>query len=256
MSHPNQSTTSRADAARFIQGAGLGAAAEDALVANLDETVLLGCVGLGADDLGAADATLVSVVIDRSSSMSPHQRAVIDAYNTMQKALAGAKAASAILTTTWAFSDSLSLVSGFEAVGTKPPLSTATYRPSGGTAMYDAILAAMTGLVSYGQALWDGGVPTRRVLFVLSDGEDNSSKASAAQVASAADALVRDEAYTLAFAGFGSQDLARIAKSIGFPNAISAAATPSEIRAVFRQVSQSVIRVSQGAAPMGTAGFF
>ncbi len=246
----------RDDTARHIHEARLGQDAEDALVANLDETVLLGCVGLDADRLDACDATLVSVVIDMSSSMSPHSRAVIEAYNTMQKALADAKAAGAILTTTWTFSDSLSLLSGFEAVGKKPPLTGTTYRPSGGTALYDAVLAAMTGLVSYGQALWDGGIPTRRVLFVLSDGEDNSSRATAATVERAARALAQDEAYTLAFAGFGAQDLGVIARAMGFPNVVSAAASPSEIRAVFRQVSQSVIRVSQGAAPGPTFGFF
>jgi hypothetical protein len=174
----------------------------------------------------------------------------------MQKALSDAKAAGAILATTWTFSSSLSLLSGFEPIAKKPPLTSATFQPDGGTALYDAVLAAMTGLVSYGQALWDGGIPTRRVLFVLSDGEDNSSRATAATVERAASALARDEAYTLAFAGFGGQNLAAIAKAMGFPHVVSASASPSEIRAVFRQVSQSVIRVSQGARPGATFGFF
>lgn len=247
---------SRADAERLIHEARLGRDAEDALVANLDETVLLGCVGLEPDHVDGADATLVSVVLDMSGSMGTHARAVIDAYNTMQKALSDAKASSAILGTTWTFSDVLSLHSGFEAVGKKPPLSSATYRPSGGTALYDAVLASMTGLVSYSQALWDGGIPTRRVLFVLSDGEDNASKAPVSAVARAASALAADEAYTLAFAGFGGGDLAAVAKAMGFPNVVSAAASPSEIRAVFRQVSQSVVRVSQGLKTTATFGFF
>lgn len=256
MSEPQHPRASRDETSRHIHEARLGRDAEDALVANLDETVLLGCVGLDADRLDAADATLVSVVIDMSSSMGPHAKAVIDAYNTMQKALADAKASGAILTTTWTFTDTLALLSGFEAVGKKPPLSAHSYRPAGGTALYDAVLAAMTGLVSYGQALWDGGIPTRKVLFVLSDGEDNSSRATVSTVERAARGLAQDEAYTLAFAGFGGQDLGAIARAMGFPNVVSAAASPSEIRAVFRQVSQSVIRVSQGAAPGPTFGFF
>ncbi|MFO0616466.1 MAG: hypothetical protein U0414_27990 [Polyangiaceae bacterium] len=247
---------SRADAARHIHDARLGKDAEDALVANLDETVLLGCVGLDADRVDACDATLVSVVIDMSGSMGAHARAVIEAYNTMQKALADAKAAGAILTTTWTFSDALTLLSGFEPIAKKPPLTSATFRPTGGTALYDAVLAAMTGLVSYGQALWDGGIPTRRVLFVLSDGEDNASRASVDAVQRAASALARDEAYTLAFAGFGGQDLAGVARAMGFPHVLAASASPAEIRAVFRQVSQSVLRVSQGARPGATFGFF
>ena len=256
MTEPTGNKASRADAERLIHEARLGRDAEDALVANLDETVLLGCVGLEPDHVDGADATLVSVVIDMSGSMGAHARAVIDAYNTMQKALTEAKASSAILTTTWTFSDALALHSGFEAVGRKPPLTSATYQPSGGTALYDAVLAAMTGLVSYSQALWDGGIPTRRVLFVLSDGEDNASRAPVSSVARAASALAADEAYTLAFAGFGGGDLGAVAKAMGFSNVVSASPSPSEIRAVFRQVSQSVIRVSQGAQPGPTFGFF
>jgi hypothetical protein len=247
---------SKQRARQQIQGAGLGSDAEDALVANLDETVLLGCVGLAADDLDAADATIVSVVIDMSGSMAPHKKAVIDAYNSMQRALSDARAASAILTTTWFFSDAPRLLSGFEPVAKKTPLSSAVYRPDGGTALHDAILGAMTGLVSYGQALWDSGVPSKRILFVLSDGDDNASKANAQSVSAAAHALAREEAYTLAFAGFGIADLGAVARSLGFPHVISAGANESEIRAVFRQVSQSVIRVSQAANQASTFGFF
>lgn len=246
----------KTQAAALVGSAGLPASAEEALVANLDETVLLGCVGLSADDLDASDATLVSIVLDMSGSMAPHRKAVVDAFNTMQKALGGAKAASAILATAWTFNDAIGLLSGFEPIAQKPALTQTVYRPDGGTALYDAILAAMTGLVSYGQALADSGVPTKRVLFVLSDGDDNMSKASATKVASAAQALVREEAYTLAFAGFGGGDLAAVARAIGFPHVVTASATESEIRRVFRQVSQSVLRVSQGANTSQTFGFF
>lgn len=240
------------DTTALLRAAQLGAAAE-VLVENLDETALLGCVGLGADDLGASDATLVSVVLDMSGSMEPHRKDVIDAYNAMIRSLSGAKAATSILVSTWAFEDKARLLSSFEAVESKPRLTQAVYAPSGTTALYDAVLGAMTGLVAYGQRLWDEGVPTRRVLFVLSDGEDNASKATASAVRTAAAALARQEAYTLAYAGFGASDLAAQAAAIGFPNVVTASATDSDIRRVFRQVSQSVIRVSQGAT---VGGFF
>lgn len=239
-----------------IASAGLAGNAADALVANLDETVLMGCVGLSADDLDAPDATLVSVVLDMSSSMSPYAAGVIDAYDTMLSALSGAKAANAILLSTWAFADAPELVSGYEPVAKKPRLSSAVYRPSGCTALYDAVLAAMTGLVTYGEELWQNGVPTRRILFVLSDGEDNQSKAKAHDVAAAARALAREEAYTLAYAGFGSTDLLAQAKAIGFDQAIAVGAKEAELRRIFRQVSASVIRVSQAAAGASAGGFF
>lgn len=240
-----------------VKAAGLGGEAEEALVQNLDETVLMGCVGLEPDDLDAPDATLVSVVLDMSSSMSPYQSAVIDAYGAMLRALAGAKAASAILVSTWTFADAPALLSGYEAVARKPQLSPALYQPDGCTALYDAVLGAMTGLVTYGEELLRNGVPSRRVLFVLSDGDDNASKQKRTDVERAARALAAEEAYTLAYAGFGATDLASQAKAIGFTHAVSLGATDAELRRVFRQVSASVIRVSQGGqTPAGLGGFF
>jgi hypothetical protein len=231
---------------------GAGAAAE-AFVENLDETVLMGCVGLSADALDAADATLVSVVLDMSGSMEPHRDAVIEAYNQMLRALGAAKGASQILASAWAFSDAPALLSSYESALAKPKLTRTVYAPNGSTALYDTVLAAMTGLVAYGERLWDEGVPTRRVLFVLSDGEDNASKRTAPELRTAATALARQEAYTLAYAGFGGDHVAQAA-AIGFPHVISVGATDGELRKIFRQVSESVLSVSRGTSLAG--GFF
>jgi len=247
---------SRGQVASSLASAGLGAGG-DVLVANLDETVLLGCVGEPADKLDVPDATLVAMVLDMSSSMQPHQRAVIEAHGTMLDALAGAKAATSILVSTWGFADTAQLLGSYEEVTRKPKLNTAVYTTNGCTALHDAVLAAMTGLVAYGEALWQNGVPTRRVLVVMTDGEDNASKASAFDVRRAAKALAAQEAYTLAYAGFGG-DLRAQADALGFSQVIQAGATDAEIRRVFRQVSAGVLRTSAGASAgssLGT-GFF
>lgn len=246
----------RAQVEGLLQSAAgaVGATATDVLVANLADTTLLGCVGAPADALDATEVTLVSVLLDMSGSMSPHRRAVGEAWDLLVRSLSGAKSAASILVSAFAFGDAVEVLSGPRPVADHAPLGGA-YRPSGCTALHDACLAAMTGLVAYGQALAEGGVPSKRVLFVLSDGEDNASRASAADVRRVAEALRKDEAYTLAFAGFGSGDLAAVAAALGFPEVITTGTTESELRRVFRQVSQSVIRVSQQAgAPAG--GFF
>jgi hypothetical protein len=242
----------------MVRGAvagGLAAQAGTVLVANLDETVLMGCVGASLDDLDAAEATLVSVVLDMSSSMSPHAAGVIEAYNAMLGALQGSKAAASILLSTWTFADRPALLSGFQPVHWQKPLTAADYAPDGCTALYDALLGGMTGLVSYGQELVDNGVPNRRILFVLSDGGDNASRVTSLDVRTAAKALVAEEVYTLAYAGFGSPDLAALAAEVGFPSVVTTSASASELRKIFRQVSASVIRVSQ-AQGASAGGFF
>ena len=266
MSHSKPSNPSgaivpatRAQTSALVRGAvsaGLAPGAADLLVANLDETVLLGCVGTAVEDLDASDATLVSVLLDMSGSMSPHRRGVIDAYNAMLTALSGSKAAASILVSTWAFADTPRLLRGWQPVGWHAPLTKADYEPDGCTALYDALLGAMTGVVAYGQELYDNGVPSRRIVFVLSDGGDNASRAASLDVRTASRALLAQEAYTLAYAGFGSGDLAPLAADVGFPTVVTTGASESELRRLFRQVSASVIRVSQGTAASAGAGFF
>ena len=60
--------------------------------------------------------------------------------------------------------------------------------------------------------------------------------------------------------GHGNTDFRTIARDMGVPDgcvAVRANATPSAIRQVFRMVSQSAIRASQGRiAPGPNAGFF
>lgn len=251
-------SATNANVTAMIHGAvhdGLAADAGAILVANLDETVLAGCLGTGADDLDATEATLVCVVLDMSGSMEPWRDAVVDAYNAMLEALRGAKGASAIVLSTWTFADTPALVSAFRPVAAQPPLGRRDYDPGGTTALFDTLLGCMTGLVAYGQQLADNGVPSKRILFVLTDGDDNASRARAADVRTAAQALVAHEAFTLAYAGFGSSDLAKQAAAVGFPTVVTTRASASELRRLFKQVSASVIRVSQAAA--GAApGFF
>lgn len=252
------STSSTNRVRAMIHGAvsdGLAPEAGDVLVANLDETVLAGCLGTSAEDLDATEATLVCVVLDMSGSMEPWRDAVIEAYNGMLEALRGAKGAGAIVLSTWTFADSPSLICAYRPVAAQAPLCRREYEPGGTTALFDTLLGCMTGLVAYGQQLADNGVPSKRVLFVLTDGDDNASRSRAQDVRTAARALVAEEAFTLAYAGFGSGDLARQASAVGFPTVVTTRATASELRRIFKQVSASVIRVSQTAA--GPApGFF
>jgi uncharacterized protein YegL len=255
-SNGNGSKPTTAAVTALVQSAvqdGLAQAAGGVLVANLNDTVLMGCVGADVDTLDATEATLVTVVLDASGSMEAHRRTVVEAFNTMLTALQKSKASSNILLSTWSFSDAPTLVHGFQPVTQLQPMDLNDYRPTGSTALYDTVLSTMTGIVTYGQKLADNGVPNRRIIVVFSDGEDNVSRAKSHSVKTASKGLLAQEMYTLAYAGFG-HDLKQIADEVGFKDVITTSSSESEIRKVFHQVSQSIIRVSQGAT--GAGGFF
>ena len=72
--------------------------------------------------------------------------------------------------------------------------------------------------------------------------------------------VLASETFQLAFVGVGADvDFHDIAKKMGFPKgsvAVSAQTTASSIRALFRMVSQSTLRMSRARTDVPTGGFF
>jgi uncharacterized protein YegL len=237
------------------QNEGLEDQASVILVENLDSVALAGCSGADLAEINTDDVTLVAAVIDASASMSGERQAVIDGFNTMLETFNGSKQADSILVSAWSFNNSAQLHFSYAPVPLVKKLTWADYNPDGGTALYDTLLYVMAGMVAYGQTLRNNGLRTRGIIVVFSDGEDNSSRATAQQVSTVSRGLLAQEIYTLAYAGFGVPDPARLAAEVGFPSVIPAGSGPSEIRRIFRQVSASVIRVSQATVGAGN-GFF
>jgi uncharacterized protein YegL len=225
------------------------------LVDNLDTVAMAGCMGTDLDQLNSDDVTLVAVVLDQSSSMYGSAQPVILGYNAMLDALRDSRQADSILISTWKFSDKSELLFSYTPVTQLGNLTHHDYTPNGSTALYDTLADVMTGLVAYGQHLRNNGVRTRCVVVAFSDGEDNLSRVGAYDIRTVSQALLAQEIYSLAYVGFGGSDLRQIASAIGFPSIITASTTPGEIRRIFHQVSQSVIRASQMTVGAGNNFF-
>jgi hypothetical protein len=240
---------------------GHDAKASQVMVANLDTVALAGCAGTEIDLIPTDEVTLVVFVHDGSGSMSGDEQAVITAYKEVIDAFKGSKTADSILVSDWIFNTQRNLAHGFVPVAQVPDFASA-YHTMGGTALYDTVLAALTGLVAYGQQLRSNGVRTKNVVIVFSDGEDNSSHKDrdGSQTRQVAKALLDQETFILAYVGFTNGTVAeenyvrRLADVIGFTDVITAKTGASGIRKIFQQVSASVIRASQNKVSSG--GFF
>ncbi len=239
------------------QQSGMSRQAVDLLVQNLDGQTGLGCVGAQIDSLNTDDVTLLAVLIDASGSMQSVRDDVIDAFNQMARALADSKARDSILMSAWTFSDQPTLLFGYTPIDRVQDLTKAAYAPNGSTALYDAALDGFTGIVAYGQELRNGGIRTRCIVIVISDGDDNASGHTAASVKTVAQDLLRQEYYTLAFVGMGDPaSFSQIASNMGFPSVLTVGNTASEIRRALNMVSGSVIRASQTQVNAGGSSFF
>lgn len=234
---------------------------------DLDDIAVAGCQGIDVDDVDAEDVTLVCVIIDASGSMWDEAEVLRRAYREqLLEPLRGAAEADSILLSTLVFScgaaENVRVVHGYTPIPQCPELTEADYSPGGATPLYDAVSTGLTGLISYGQQLRDNGTRTKSIVVVMSDGQENASRISAAKVRNISGDVLREQEFILAYIFYGKQTEGdTYAEEIGFParHRLTENLDGSGIRNVFGQVSASVIKTSQAqisAGGISTNAFF
>ncbi len=233
------------------------------ITGNLGPLVLAGAAGKDLEDITASDVTLVTVLIDASSSIADRglEQAIRDGQNALLDAFSGAKEKDSVLLACWTFSTDMDVLHSYVPVEDAVRLDARNYRGAGSTRLYDTWCDALTANVAYAQRLRDGGTPTRSVVVVVTDGEDVGSKRGTAACAKLSKDLLASELFTLAFVGVGGDvDFEKVAKAMGVPAGcilVQKDATPGALRRTFQLVSRSAIRASQGRIQPGVnAGFF
>lgn len=221
--------------------------------AELDDIALGGCSGI--DEVDSEEVTLVAVLVDASDSMHMYQGEVIRSYNELfLEPLKKAKTADSILVSAWSFSadgdkqNNVRLIHGYTPVPQCPKLSAANYQIGGMTPLNDAVMNAVTGLISYGQTLRDNGTRTKSIVVVLSDGQENASSVTKKSVKTLTADVLKSEEFVLSLVFFGDeQEGNRAAEDIGFPvhHRLTSQLDGAGIRRVFGAVSASVIATSQ-----------
>jgi len=227
----------------------LGQQASMIMINSIDGTNLTGCMGTAIDDLETDDVTIASIILDSSLSMKAHESIVRSCYDNFIKSLQGSKQAGSMLVSTRTFDSKQNILHGFKKVDEVKPIDK-QYRANGGsTALYDTVLDALTGIKAYSKSLNQNGVRTKCVVAIFSDGDDNDSrKATAKDVKTVSNDLLKSEMFYLVYVGYKqdpSANLDAIASQIGFPNVLTTNATESEIRKTMDLVSKSIIRTSQ-----------
>ena len=233
------------------------------ITGSLGAVVIAGAAGKDADDIVASDVTLVTLLVDASSSI--HQRGIEDAVregqNMLVDALSQSRERDSMLMALWTFNDELRVVHSYVGVDDVTRLDASSYQAAGCTRLYDAWCDALAANVAYAQRLRDAGTPCKSVVVIVTDGEDVGSRRLVSDCASLSRDLLASEQFTLAFVGVGTDvDFHAVARAMGVPDGnvtVQAQATPRGLRKVFRMVSQSAIRASQGLVSPGRAtGFF
>lgn len=118
--------------------------------------------------------THISVVLDKSGSMGSILNDTIGGFNVFLNTQKEAPGEATFSLTT--FNTMVHLNYGFKPIGSVEELSTASYTPGGGTALYDAIGLTINGCGEKLAAMKEADRPEKVILVIITDGEENSSR--------------------------------------------------------------------------------
>ena len=133
--------------------------------------------------LGATEYTLVGFVGDVSGSVSPYGPALELMLKEVVKSCRRSPRADNLQLRTILFNQNVTEVHGFKPLPScNEDDYTGCIRPSGYTALFDATYSMVKSMSQYGEELQKQDFAVNAVLFVLTDGQDNESKTTAAMV--------------------------------------------------------------------------
>lgn len=146
-------------------------------------------------DLGSSEYTLVGICVDHSGSISGHQKEIEKAIQEIVRSCQYSPRADNLMLRVVVFDSTLDEIHGFK------PLSQCNIQdydncvvPGGLTALNDASLNVVESVLRYGYDLTTQDFGVNGIVFVLTDGEENASKMTSAEVKAAIQGAVTSEA--------------------------------------------------------------
>lgn len=150
------------------------------------------------DDLeklgGAAEYTLVTIVVDRSGSVASFQKEMENVLKEILGACLRSPRADNLLIRLVTFESNMQEVHGFKLLNSINPADyDGVLSPGGMTALYDAAVNGIDATNTYGKQLLNQRYSVNGIVIVITDGCDNASTTGVNQVKQALAASVREE---------------------------------------------------------------
>jgi len=214
------------------------------------------------DNLGATEYSLVNMLIDESGSVGGFKKELEDVMTTVFESCQKHPRSQNLLFRTAAFEGrNIRELHGFTTLDT---IDSANFKinPSGSTPLYDATLDSVETTAGYAKILNDQDYFCNGIIFVITDGEENSStRASVAKIRDAVKNIRSTEALEsirMILIGVNDSDpqlkngLLSFKTDAGFDEYISIdQATPGNLAKLAQWISQSISSTSQA---LGTSG--
>jgi len=145
------------------------------------------------EKLGSSEYTLVTIAMDTSGSISPYQSDLVAMLNSIVDACKKSPRAENLLLRVLTFDDQAKELHGFIPLQNILQYQQNDLNCGGCTALYDAMYSAVTATAIFGEALVDQDYDVNAVIYVCTDGGDNSSSFKPAKIATEIEKMAKAE---------------------------------------------------------------
>ena len=153
-----------------------------------------GFSAVSLDALGAAEYTLATIAVDLSGSVAGWERELEKCVKTIVESCQDSPRADNLLLRVITFDNNLKEVHGFRLLSDINPDEYANaFQVGGSTALCDAVQSAVEASASYAELLRNQDYDVNAVVYVLTDGCENASGATANSVRNAIDLTRKQE---------------------------------------------------------------
>lgn len=166
----------------------------DASMEQLKTPSKYGFSAVGLDSLGATEYTLATMVVDQSGSVGGFDKELVKSLKTILGSCKSSPRSDNLLLRLVAFNDNVTEAHGFRLLADiKPDEYDGAVNPAGSTALFDAVASAVEATGTMGEKLVNQDFAANGVIYVITDGCDNASKATPTSIRKALDKIAKDE---------------------------------------------------------------
>jgi uncharacterized protein YegL len=200
------------------------------------------------DEIQVEETINAVFVVDISPSIESYVNDLNNAFNDFTATMQKSHVAEQLLVSLVEFNEKVSIKSGFQPIKQIPVMQ---FQPSGkGTALYQATYQALHLATDYRNNLEASGVVAKTLIFIITDGMDNSSSVSASKVKKTLQDILQKEqnafSFTTILFGVGSAaEFSKAQKDMGIQHLAKVGTTGAEIRKMINFISQSITNTSQ-----------
>lgn len=205
------------------------------------------------NDIQVEETINAVMVIDVSPSIGSYVNDLNSAFNDFIQTMQQSHVHDRLFVSIVEFDDNVRVRSGFQPIIGVP---VTTFVPQGrGTALYDAVGAGIKNAVEYRENLENTGINVKTLVFVITDGEDNSSSRGSAQKVKDTLANIRSTeanafSFTTVLFGVGNSNSFEQAKlDMGIDILGKVGNTGAEIKKMISFISSSISKSSSGVNP-------